>query len=418
MTERLYYADSFLKNFDATVADIRLHSQKDGGSIWHIALDRTAFYPTSGGQPHDTGTLTATAPSGATILLPVIQVEEDEGGEVWHATSKPLPAGTRVEAAIDWPRRLDHIQQHSGQHLLSAICAREIGAMTLSFHLGDEESTIDLAIESLSADQLARVEELVNLAIAENASVHVKTVEFEEAQTMLAAGLLRKLPERGGAMRLIEMPGIDLNACGGTHVAALGQIGGLLLRGTERVRQGVRLAFVCGLRAVRAAHRDDVLLTQLAGALSIKRESLPDTIDRKLTEAKAFGKEKQKLREELADYHAARLLVEDPIEHGKRLVVRTFADRDATYIKLLASRLISAAPQTIALLASTEQEPAALAFAHSVDLGAPHCGTLMTEALAAEGLRGGGSPTMAQGQVPAASLDKVLNVLAASARNA
>ena len=416
MAERLYYADSFLKSFDATVADIREHSRKDGGSIWHIALDRTAFYPTSGGQPHDTGTLTATSPSGAVLSLPVMLVEEDESGEVWHATQKPLPAGTRIAGSVDWSRRLDHMQQHSGQHLLSAICAREFNAATVSFHLGDELSTIDLAIESLSSGQLLRIEELVNLAIAENHTVGMRTVDGTEAQTMLAAGLLRKLPERAGTIRLIEIPGIDLNACGGTHVQALGQIGGLLLRGTERVKQGVRLSFVCGLRATRVAHRDDGLLTELAAALSIQRESLPEAVERKRTEAKQSAKEKQKLREELADYHAARLLVEDPIEDGRRVVVRTFADRDAAYIKLLASRIVAAAPHTIALLASTEQEPASVVLAHSLDLDKLHCGQLLTSALADEGLRGGGSATMAQCQAPAAVLARVVDALSASSR--
>ena len=416
MAERLYYADSFLKNFDATVSDIREHSRKDGSSIWHIALDRTAFYPTSGGQPYDTGTLTATAPSGATLSLPVLSVEEDEHGEVWHATQKPLPAGTRVVGAIDWSRRLYHIQQHSGQHLLSAICAQELDAATVSFHLGDEVSTIDLAVASLSEEQLRRVEELVNGAIAEDLPVQMKTVDAAEAQDMLTAGLLRKLPERAGTIRLVEMPGIDLNACGGTHVKALGQIGGLLLRGTERVKSSVRLSFVCGLRAVRVAHQDDQLLTQLAAGLSTQRVLLPEAIERRANEARMAVKEKQKLREELADYHAARLLVEDQIQGGRRLVIRKFPERDAAYIKLLASRLIAAAPQTVVLLASTEQEPASLVFAHSVDLGKLHCGEMMSAALTAEGLRGGGSPTMAQGQASAAVLNKVMDSLAAGAK--
>ena len=418
MSERLYYADSFLKRFDATVSDIREHSRKDGTSTWHIALDRTAFYPTSGGQPHDTGTLTATSPSGAVLTLPVLQVEEGDDGEVWHATQKPLPAGTRIVGAIDWARRLDHMQQHSGQHLLSAICARALNAATVSFHLGEELSTIDLEIESLSVQQLAQVEELVNVAIAENHAVGNKTVSGEEAQALLAEGAVRKLPERAGTIRLIEIPGIDLNACGGTHVQALGQIGGLMLRGTERVKQGVRLAFVCGLRATRAAHKDDALLAQLSGTLSTQRASLPEAVERKLTEARQAAKENQKLREDLADYHAARLLVEDPIAEGKRVVVRKFTDRDAAYIKLLASRLTAAAPQTIALIASIKEEPASLVMARSADLDRLHCGQLLTAALATENLRGGGSATMAQGQAPVAVLDKVFDSITAAAKRA
>ncbi len=410
MAERLYYADSFLKNFEATVADVRLHSRRDGVASWHLALDRTAFYPTSGGQPFDIGTLTATAPSGAQLTLDVTLVEEDESGEVWHTTAKPLPEGTRVSGAVNWARRLDHMQQHSGQHLLSAVCARKFDAVTVSFHLGEDVSTIDLNGQ-LSEEQLESVEEAVNVAIASDVAVQVKTVTSEEAKALLQAGELRKLPEREGEIRLVEMPGIDLNACGGTHVQSLGQIGGLLLRGTEKVRQGMRLSFVCGLRAVRAARADDRVLTALSGAMSSQRSGLVEAVERKLSEAKLAAKERQRLLQELADYHAARLLVEDPVEQGRRVVVRRFKDRDAGYVKLLASRLTAAAPQTLVLLVSAEQEPAAIVLGRSADLDAPHCGEVLTQALAAEGLRGGGSATMAQGQAPAEVLDRVVQAL-------
>jgi alanyl-tRNA synthetase len=411
MAERLYYADSFLTAFEAEVLDIREHARHEGGSEWRMALDRSAFYPTSGGQPHDLGYLTAVARSGATLNVEVTGVEEDSTGEVWHATNKPLLAGTRVTGTLDWGRRLDHMQQHSGQHLLSAICARELGAATVSFHLGEELSTIDLATDSLKASDLERIEQLVNLAIAEDLSVGIRTIERDEADSLLASGTLRKLPEREGAIRLIEIPGIDLNACGGTHVHSLGQIGGMLLRGTERIRQSTRLSFACGLRAVRVAREDDRVLGTLAKALSVHRSLLPETVERKQTEIKAAGKERQRLYEELADYHAARLLVEEPLEHGLRVVERSFVDRDAAYIKLLASRLVAAAPQTVAILSSSQQEPAAMVFARSKDLTGIHTGEWLSAALAEQGSRGGGSAEMAQGQVAVASAQSVADFL-------
>src|SRR5271155_4179578 len=144
MVERLYYSDSFLTNFDAFVTDIRLVSRIGGEALWQVALDRSAFYPTSGGQPSDKGNLPATSRNGSVLEIPIDEVAEDDQGEVWHYTAKPLVAGTQVQAAIDWERRLDHMQQHTGQHLLSAIFSRELGAHTVSFHLGDETSTIDL----------------------------------------------------------------------------------------------------------------------------------------------------------------------------------------------------------------------------------------------------------------------------------
>ena len=411
MAERLYYTDSFLKTFEANVTDIREHSRRDGASVWHVALDRTAFYPTSGGQPHDTGSFIATAPSGATLTVPVESVEEDESGEVWHATTKPLLAGTRIRGSIDWLRRLDHMQQHSGQHLLSATLLRELGAPTVSFHLGAESSTIDLAAGTLEPAKLSWIEQLVNLAVAENVPVRLQVVDGTEAKAMMAEGKLRKLPEREGTIRLVEISGIDLNACGGTHVSALGQVGVLLLRGTERVKQGVRLSFVCGLRAARIAHQDDAVLSELSRTLSTRRELLHAAVERKMAESKSAGKERQSLREELADYHAARLLVEDPIERGRRLVVRKFPNRDVAYTKLLSSRLTAAAPQTISLLTSQEQEPATVILSRSEDLAGLHCGDLLRQALVENDLRGGGSAQMAQGQVPRPMLDPVIDAL-------
>ncbi len=157
MSDRLYYADPSLSSFDARVSDIREVSRAQGRSLWQIALDRSAFYPTSGGQPHDTGLLTATSSGGALLEAPILAVEEDEQGEVWHTTPKPLSAGTAVRGYIDWSRRRDHMQQHSGQHLLSAVLYRQLGAATVSFHLGEMTSTIDLAREGITQEELERV---------------------------------------------------------------------------------------------------------------------------------------------------------------------------------------------------------------------------------------------------------------------
>ena len=408
--ERLYYADANATEFSATVTDIRERSRKDGASLWQIALDRSAFYPTSGGQPHDIGTLSATANSGARLEAPVIDVDEDEQGEVWHLTAKPVLAGTTVEGRVDWARRFDHMQQHSGQHLLSALFDRELQARTVSFHLGDAVSTIDLATGPLDPAQLARIERLANDVIAEARPMSQHTVSMEEAERLLAAGRLRKLPPRAGAIRLITIPDLDLNACGGTHVSATSQIGPLLIRGTETVRQTVRVSFVCGSRALRAARADDELLSQLSRELSVGRADLPAALGRIRTEARAAGKEQQRLREELANYHAARLLVEDPPVHDLRVVRRIFPDRSVEYVKLLASRVAGAAPHTVALLASTAASPATLFVGISPELS-KDAGRLLREALTPLGLRGGGSPTLAQGQLPASNVAEVMDAL-------
>jgi alanyl-tRNA synthetase len=395
------------------VADIRELSRTEGQSVWQIALDRTAFYPASGGQPHDMGILKATSRSGAALDVPVAAVEEDEQGEVWHHTLKPLLAGTEVRGEVDWARRLDHMQQHSGQHLLSAIFARELQAPTVSFHLGEASSTIDLAVDALAHHSVERVERIANELIAEDRALTVRNVGRAEADALLAAGELRKLPERAGTIRLIEIADCDLNACGGTHVRSTGQIGSLLIRGVERVRQGVRVDFVCGLRAVTAVRQDYSALTRSASLLSMPRAEVPAGVERLVAEAKANAKELQKLREELATYHAIRLAVEEQIVDRLRLVRRTFVDRDVEYVKLLASRLVASVPQTVALLVSAQQEPALVVLARSRDLDF-HAGNLMKEALAALGLRGGGSPDLAQGQVPHEQTAVLLDRLAAT----
>jgi alanyl-tRNA synthetase len=416
VAERLYYDHSTLQTFSACVTDIREYARTDGQSQWQIALDRTAFYPTSGGQPFDRGTLAATARSGAELVAEIDDVTEDDDGEVWHSTRKPLLAGTAVIGVIDGARRLDHMQQHTGQHLLSAVFAQELGAQTISFHLGHTVSTIDLAAETPDEQAailaaLPVVEHYVNQRIAENLPVSTATVSHDEAQTLLAEGKLRKLPPRQGPIRLIEIPGLDLNACGGTHVRALGEIGGLLLRATERVRKALRVEFVCGLRAVAAARQDFTALSAAAAALSVKRDDVPTVAERLLAESKAAAKSQQKLREELAHHQAVQLAVEERIDRGLRLVQRTFPDRDAEYIKLLASRLVASVPQTAAVFLSTMHEPAALVIACSRSLPG-ECGERLREALAPLGLRAGGSSDMAQTQLPRAQAEQVATHLA------
>jgi alanyl-tRNA synthetase len=416
MTDRLYYDDSFLQTFTAQVVDIREASRAEGVSIWQIALDRTAFYPTSGGQPSDTGILSATSRNGAVLEVPIESVEEDESGQVWHFTRKPLAAGTAVQGAIDWPRRLDHIQQHSGQHLLSAVFARELDAPTVSFHLGDTISTIDLATVPIAHHSLERVERIANDLIADDRAVTIRTVERAEAESLLTAGALRKLPERGGPIRLIEIAAYDLNACGGTHVRSTGQIGSLLIRSTERVSRGLRVEFVCGQRAVTAARHDFTLLHRAAGSLSVGGGDIPAAIERLQAEAKASAKERQKLREELATYHATRLAVEEMIQNNLRLVRRTFADRDRDYVRLLASRLCATVPRTVAVLIAAEADPARIFLACGRDIHL-HCGDYLREALAACGLRGGGSPDLAQGDLPRADAEELAAKLAAGLRS-
>ena len=417
MSDRIYYTNPSLSTFDAHVSDIREASRSQGKSLWQIALDRSAFYPTSGGQPHDTGLLTATSAGGALLEVPVLAVEEDEQGEVWHTTPKPLSAGTAVRGFIDWSRRRDHMQQHSGQHLLSAVIYRQLGAPTVSFHLGEMTSTIDLAREAITEEELERAEDLVNEIIAENRPVTMRTIPRHEAEMLLAAGTLLKLPDREGDIRLVEIDEIDLNACGGTHVQSTGQIGGLHLRGTERVRQGVRVEYVCGIRAAVTARHDLGTLTRAGTLLSVGRSEVAEAVERVQGEARAAQKALQKVNEELAAYHAKSLLAELPATQERRVLRHQLSDHDAAYLKLLASRLIATDPRLCVLLAAVQEEPARVVVAAGAEMGV-NCGTLLREALAPYGVRGGGSPGLAQGQISSTHLEGLLDSLEESFRKA
>jgi len=400
MSERLYYSDSFLRRFTGAVTGVREFTGSNGEPIWQLALDRTAFYPTSGGQPFDTGQLSAPSLDGTALKVPVERVEEDEQGAVWHYVRKPLAAGILVQGQIDWERRFDHMQQHTGQHLLSAVFWRELQAPTISFHLGDSTSTIDLASGPPAHQSLERVERIANEIIGEDRQVTTRDMLRGEAEVMLAAGQLRKLPDRQGTIRLIDIADYDKNACGGTHVGSTGQIGGLQVRTVERVSRGVRVEFVCGLRAVRAAREDWAILRETAALLSIGATELTPTVGRLLTEGKANAREHQKLRDELAVLQAAKLAMDEPIENGLRLVVRAWRDRDRDYVRLLASRTAAAAPRTAVIFCANDTDPVRMFVARSSDLDF-NCGQILREALAHLGLRGGGSPDLAQGEVSA-----------------
>jgi alanyl-tRNA synthetase len=410
-SERLYYSDS---------ADVREQPGGDGGSIWRVSLDRTAFYPTSGGQPFDTGVLNVAPDSGISQEIAVEEVEEDESGTVWHDLRQPLAAGARVEGRINWERRFDHMQQHTGQHLLSAVFLRELNAATVSFHLGESSSTIDLATGPLAQHSIERVERIANEIIAEDRLVTTRFQSREEAEAMLAAGELRKLPDRQGAIRMVEIADCDRNACGGTHVRATGQIGGLLVRRLEKVQRGVRVEFVCGMRAVRAARADAAVLTEMTALLSTGAAELPAAVARLLAEGKVSARERLRLREELAVFHGAKLAAEVSLENGLRLVVRAWKDRDRDFVRLLASRTAAADARTAVIFSAQDANPVRIFIARSPDLPFD-CGRMLKEALAQFGLRGGGSADLAQGDVPAeheaalrASLTEAIRTAAAS----
>ena len=389
MTERLYYHDSFLYEFDAEVSSVGAVSNSDPRSA--LILDRTAFYPTSGGQVFDTGWI---VPSQATERLRVAEVAETDDGQILHILEDAgsLQNGSLVHGLIDSDRRRDHMRQHSGQHVLSAAFVRLFDLPTVSFHMGAETCSIDLDTKNLTNSQVEAAEALANEVVLENRAVNISLVTREEAGSL---GLRKIPPVERDHLRLIEVHDFDLTACGGTHVSATGQIGGILLRKTEKTRQGWRVEFVCGERAVATARRDYTVLVESGGFLSSHIWEISQQIKKLQEESRSSRKSREQLLEELADLYASRLLGETPATDGRKMIVRTFSDRDLTFIKLLAQRLTRQGSGVVTLLAVTS-EPPALVFAQSS--GQPFdMGKLMKEALVRLGGRGGGSKDMAQG---------------------
>ena len=403
MTDHLYYHDSFLYDFDAEVRELT-ESPRPA-----LILDRSAFYPTSGGQVYDIGTIAA-----GDAKLRVTEVSEAEDGRVVHyfeaedSTRHSFQPGTRVHGQIDAARRQDHMQQHSGQHVLSAAFIRLHNLHTVSFHMAEDYCSIDLDTLSLTREQIESAERLANEIILENRVVDIRFVTREEAANLG----LRKIPVADrDELRLIDIREFDLSACGGTHVRQTGQIGCIQLRKAEKVRQGWRVEFVAGQRAVATARRDFTALTETAALFSAHIYDVPQQAGKTLDEVRSLRKQREASLEELAAAQAAAILAETAEAQGRKVVVRILADREMNFLKLLAQKLTRASSNVVALLATTAPQPA-LVFAQSA--GQPFdMGGLLKETMAKLGGRGGGSKDMAQGGVPTAGgIEEALKVVA------
>jgi alanyl-tRNA synthetase len=395
MTHQLYYDDSELQEFESVVEEVV--PPATGQDRQGVILRETAFYPTSGGQIHDTGWLRVD-PSDR---VKVLEVAEKNDGRVVHYLEAPadrLVAGAMVHGRIDAERRRDHMQQHSGQHVLSAAFVELYQVPTVSFHMGEDYCSIDLATPALTAQQIAGAEKRANQIVLENRQVRVRYVSREEAERLG----LRKLPPAGrDQLRLIEIADFDRSACGGTHVSATGQIGCILLRKTEKVRQETRVEFVCGNRGVRAARRDYTVLSEAAALFSAQLGDVPGQIRKSFDDGRLMRKQRDEALEQLAEAMAGAALSQQPEAHGRKVIVRAFSDRDISFVKLFAQKVTRAGVPAIALVASAA-DPPGLVFAQSAG-GAVDMGALLKQVLAAVGGRGGGSHDFAQGGVPPGS---------------
>lgn len=394
-THRLYFDDAYLRRFTARVV---ARAERDGRPA--VALDRSAFYPEGGGQPADRGELGG---------VPVLDVQADDG-LVWHTLAARLPAD-EVAGAIDWPRRFDHMQQHHGQHLLSAAIERLFGLRTLSFHLGAAASTIDLACAALAPAQLVAAEELVNEVIWDDRPVLARFVSPEE----LARLPLRKPPQVDGPVRVVSVPDFDHSACGGTHPRSTGGVGMLHLRRSERRGDTVRLEFLCGGRALRELRAKSEALGQVAAALSVGPLDAPGALARLLEAEERARTGLEAASERLLGYESAELAAAAaPADAGGlRVVRRSFDGRRLEEVRALAGAL--AAAGCVALL-GLRAEKTQLIFARGQGLPVD-CGALLRQVLAPLGGRGGGQPGLAQGGLPDPSrLDEALEIAERLAR--
>jgi alanyl-tRNA synthetase len=375
MTERLYYTQPSLREFDAIVVSV---GQIDSRPV--AVLDRTAFYPTSGGQPFDTGTLNG---------VRVVDVVDRDDHSIGHALERPLEPGSSVHGVIDWARRFDHMQQHTGQHVLSAAFDHPHRARTVGFHLGADVSTVDLS-RDLTAEAIEAAEDEANRVVWEDRPVAVRFATAEEA----AALPLRKEPEREGTLRLIDVADYDLSACGGTHVARTGQIGSIQVLSWERFRGGVRVEFACGGRALRTCRRLRDAVAGCIRGVSVLPEELPGAIERMQAENKDLRKTVRGYQEELAKYEAM-TLASRALQVGERLlVVESIPQSDANVLKALATS-IAGRPGYDAALFSADA-PFLVVVARSPG-GALEAGVVLRRLVERFGGKGGGRADLAQG---------------------
>jgi alanyl-tRNA synthetase len=388
LSERLYYRDSFLRDFDAHVISCessQIESARGESPSWWVTLEQTAFYPTSGGQPHDMGRLGDAA---------VMDVFEREDGTVVHVTDREAVPGP-VRGSIDWPRRFDHMQQHSGSHVLTAAFLALFDISPVSFHMGKTVSTLDIATSSISAEQLENIERFVNEIIFEDRPIHVR---YGTGADLTTLGV-RKESEREGILRAVEIQGVDIQACGGTHVCHTGQIGMILIRRIKKVRENWRVEFVCGQRARRVARADFALVEDISDRLTCGPDTIHAGITRILNERNSSNRFGQRYLAESAGLQAQLLLAKERAEYSARpprAVTGILADADMEYLRSVANNIIIE-PGVVALLGSESNGFIVLAKSEGVsgDMNA-----LLREAIKSWGGKGGGTKDFAQGSVP------------------
>ena len=387
VTERLYYSDSHLIEFEARVVDL-----SDRVSGWTaVVLDRTAFYPTGGGQPSDTGTLNG---------VRVVECIDDGENGVLHVVQGATPArGETIHGRVDWSRRLDHMQQHTGQHILSQAFVTLFNAPTHSFRVLEASCQIDVELNNPTTEIIERAVELANNVIWEDRAIAILNVTPEQAAELP----VRKESARPGELRLIEIEGFDLTPCGGTHAYRTGEVGMIAARSWERAKGLTRIEFVAGMRALADYRKANKSAREVAALFSTGRDDAPQYAAQMVEEQKELNRRVRVLEDIAAGAEAEKLLT----TASNGVITQIFDGRDAESLKKLAHALI-ANPRIVALLASRDKDTARLVFARSADASGD-MNALMREACAILDGRGGGRPDLAQGG--GKNIDKIANAL-------
>ena len=392
MTERLYYSDSYTRRFAARVRESTTVNEQPA-----LVLDQTFFYPASGGQPGDRGAM------GGVPVVEVVVRESDNA--ILHIVEQAIQPAPQLECEIDWSRRFDHMQQHTGQHILSQAFIRAAEALTVGFHLGAETVTIDLDADKLPLATLERAEQIANEAVIANHPIRAWFPTPDE----LAQLVLRKTPDVDGPLRVVAIGDFDYNACGGTHVAHSGEVGSIKILKVEKQKKGARVEFICGGRALGDYARKHAIVTQLANDFTCGQAEVPDAVARLRGENQSLRKELRVARDELLDYEAARLAEAAPTRNGIKVVRGAWPDRDMNDLRGIATR-VTASGGAAALLASAGDK-ANVVFARSGDLDRDMNQLLKSALSQLNGARGGGSPSMAQGGGVSASVAEIEKIL-------
>jgi len=369
-TKRLYFDDPYQTDFEAKILDRRTHQEKPT-----LILDQTCFYPEGGGQPADRGTL-----SGVTVLH---VLEQD--GEILHILEDEIPGDT-VKGVIDWDTRLDHMQQHTGQHVLSQCFHKLLSGKTLSFHLGEELSTLEIGLSSITDPDQDRIEACANRAVFQNREIKTYFVEGSE----VASVPLRRPPKKSGRIRVVEAVGFDYSACGGTHPHWTGEIGLIKILKREKIRSNLRFEFVCGNRALEDYRMKNRILKEVAARFSAGEADLPAVVDKLLSEQKESARIIKKLRNRLIEQEA-RDMVRDSKDS---VILEQFKERTAQDVRQLALEVIQS-PGRVVLFGLQSGERAHMVMARSEDM-ALDLRELIPVVSPVLNARGGGRPSLVE----------------------